>query len=82
MLDGITEKADVIVANILAEIIVRFTDDAFVLLKDGGYFITSGIINQKRQEVEEHIIKAGFEIVETIMMEDWVINCSKKIRHI
>lgn len=82
LLDGITEPADVIVANLLAEIIVRFTDDAFRLVKDGGYFITSGIINQKRQEVEEQIIKAGFEIVETIMMEDWVTIVAKKIRHI
>jgi ribosomal protein L11 methyltransferase len=78
LLDGITEPADVIVANLLAEIIVRFTDDAFRLVKDGGYFITSGIINQKRQEVEEHIKKAGFEIVETIMMEDWVTIVAKK----
>ncbi|MCU9592962.1 50S ribosomal protein L11 methyltransferase [Caldibacillus thermolactis] len=78
LLDGITEPADVIVANLLAEIIVRFTDDAFRLVKDGGYFITSGIINQKRQEVEEQIIKAGFEIVETIMMEDWVTIVAKK----
>ncbi|MED1674368.1 50S ribosomal protein L11 methyltransferase [Pallidibacillus thermolactis] len=78
LLDGITEPADVIVANLLAEIIVRFTDDAFRLVKDGGYFITSGIINQKRQEVEEHIKKAGFEIVETIVMEDWVTIVAKK----
>ena len=78
LLDGITEPADVFVANLLAEIIVRFTDDAFRLVKDGGYFITSGIINQKRQEVEEQIIKAGFEIVETIMMEDWVTIVAKK----
>lgn len=78
LLDGITEPADVIVANLLAEIIVRFIDDAFRLVKDGGYFITSGIINQKRQEVEEHIKKAGFEIVETIMMEDWVTIVAKK----
>ncbi len=78
LLDGITEPADVIVANLLAEIIVRFTDDAFRIVKDGGYFITSGIINQKRQEVEEHIKKAGFEIVETIMMEDWVTIVAKK----
>jgi ribosomal protein L11 methylase PrmA len=34
---------DVIVANILAEVILRFTSQAYDLLKDGGHFITSGI---------------------------------------
>ena len=45
LLHGITEKADRIVGNLLAEIIVRFTDDAYHLLKEGGYFITLGMIN-------------------------------------
>src|SRR5690606_32844489 len=78
LLNSITEPADVIVANILAEIIVRFTDDAYRLVKDGGYFITSGIINQKRQEVEDKILSSGFTIVETLKMEDWVTIIAKK----
>ncbi|KJD52389.1 ribosomal protein L11 methyltransferase, partial [Bacillus amyloliquefaciens] len=44
LLDGVEGEKDVIVANILAEVILRFTDQAYSLLKDGGYFITSGII--------------------------------------
>ena len=56
----------------LAEIILRFPDDAYKTLKQGGYFITSGIINQKRQEVEEGLKQSGFTIVETLVMEDWV----------
>lgn len=78
LLNSITEPADVIVANILAEIIVRFTDDAYRLVKDSGYFITSGIINQKRQEVEDKILSSGFTIVETLKMEDWVTIIAKK----
>ncbi|HEY4554346.1 MAG TPA: 50S ribosomal protein L11 methyltransferase [Bacillaceae bacterium] len=72
LLDGIEEAADVIVANILAEVIVRFTGDAAKLVKKGGYFITSGIIQQKKQEVRDSIASAGFTIEETIAMEDWV----------
>ncbi|AUZ39517.1 50S ribosomal protein L11 methyltransferase, partial [Bacillus sp. MBGLi79] len=52
LLDGVEGEKDVIVANILAEVILRFTDQAYSLLKDGGYFITSGIIQQKKQEVK------------------------------
>ncbi|WP_062355719.1 50S ribosomal protein L11 methyltransferase [Bacillus kwashiorkori] len=72
LLDGIEQKANVIVANILAEVIVRFADDAYHLLVPDGVFITSGIINLKRQEVEEKLLQTGFKIKETLVMEDWV----------
>lgn len=47
LLDGIEGEHDVIVANILAEVILRFTSQAYSLLKEGGHFITSGIIGHK-----------------------------------
>jgi ribosomal protein L11 methyltransferase len=80
LLDGVEENsADVIVANILAEVILRFTDDAARVVKPGGYFITSGIIQQKKDSVKEALINSGFEIVETILMEDWVAIISKRL---
>ncbi|WP_045510478.1 50S ribosomal protein L11 methyltransferase [Bacillus amyloliquefaciens] len=78
LLDGITGEHDVIVANILAEVILRFTSQAYDLLKDGGHFITSGIIGQKKQEVKEALEKAGFTIIEILSMEDWVSIIAKK----
>ena len=66
LLQGVEKKADVIVANILAEVIIRFTKDAAEIVKPGGYFITSGIIQQKREEVKESIETAGFTIEETL----------------
>ncbi|SDX67799.1 50S ribosomal protein L11 methyltransferase [Salimicrobium album] len=72
LLEGVTQEADVIVANILAEIIVKFPNDAFSLLKPGGYFITSGIIKGKKDLVRNSLEEAGFEIVETTNMKDWV----------
>jgi len=79
LLNGINKQADVIVANILAEIIVRFTDDVYRLLNKDGYFIASGIISQKKEEVKEAIMASGLEIVETVQMEDWVSITAKKI---
>jgi ribosomal protein L11 methyltransferase len=78
LLEGIQEKVDVIVANILAEVIVRFTDAAAQCLKPGGYFITAGIIQQKKDEVKESIEAAGFQIEETVQMEDWVSFIAKR----
>lgn len=78
LLDGVEQGADVVVANILAEVILRFTDDVAAVVKEGGYFIASGIIQQKKQEVRDAIKAAGFEIEETIQMEDWVAIVAKR----
>ncbi|ALC81677.1 MULTISPECIES: 50S ribosomal protein L11 methyltransferase [Bacillus] len=78
LLDNMPEENDVIIANILAEVILRFTDDAYKLLKKDGIFITSGIINHKKQEVRDALIQAGFDIVETLAMEDWISIIAKK----
>ncbi|GIN89673.1 ribosomal protein L11 methyltransferase [Siminovitchia terrae] len=71
LLNGITKQADIIVANILAEVIISFADEAAKAVKKGGFFITSGIIEQKCEEVKAVLQEAGFTIEETIRMEDW-----------
>lgn len=79
LLDGVEENsANIVVANILAEVILRFTDEAAKAVKPGGYFIASGIIKQKKDLVKEDMIRAGFEIVETIVMEDWIAIIAKR----
>jgi len=78
LLENINGQADIIVANILAEIILRFVDDAAKKIKNEGLFITSGIIKNKQIEVVDSLIKAGFEIKEILQMEDWVAIIAKK----
>ncbi|MFY0782245.1 50S ribosomal protein L11 methyltransferase [Peribacillus simplex] len=78
LLDGVNEQADVVVANILAEVIMRFTDDVAKVVKPGGYFIASGIIQPKKQDVKDAITGSGFTISETILMEDWVAIIAKR----
>ena len=60
LLDNVKEQADIVVANILAEIIMTFTDDAFSIVKDGGVFITSGIIATKKEDVRNSLHKCWF----------------------
>nr|WP_285842397.1 50S ribosomal protein L11 methyltransferase [Ureibacillus chungkukjangi] len=72
LLDTVSEPADVVVANILAEIIMTFTDDAFSIVKPGGLYVTSGIINAKKEDVKKALVGSGFIIEEVLMMEDWV----------
>jgi ribosomal protein L11 methyltransferase len=78
LLDGIDGPVDVVVANILAEVILRFVGDVARVVKKDGYFIASGIIQQKRQVVTDAIIEEGFTIEETMVMEDWVAIIAKK----
>ena len=60
MLKGVEIEADVIVANILADILIHLTDDAYRLVKDEGYLIMSGIIKDKWDMVRESAESAGF----------------------
>lgn len=78
LLEAINDPADVVVANILAEIIMSFTDDAYQAVKPGGIYITSGIIAQKKNDVKQALEASGFVIEDIMMMEDWVTIISKK----
>ena len=55
---------DIVVANILADVIIPMAPVIPARLKKGGYFITSGIIDFKENDVKEAIEKAGLEVVE------------------
>lgn len=80
LLVGIERQADIIVANILAEILERMVIDAYQNVKAGGYFILSGIIQSKREELAEQLISVGFDIVQENRMKDWVsLICQKPV---
>ncbi|MEK5239169.1 50S ribosomal protein L11 methyltransferase [Paenibacillus sp. FSL L8-0470] len=69
---GVTLPVKVVVANILAEIIVLFTDDVYRALQPGGVYITSGIYKDKEGLVAQALESSGFEIKEVSREEDWV----------
>ena len=66
-----TKKYNVIVANILAHIIELMLDDAYKLLEDGGYYITSGIIKDKKDELLEKMLERGFKLVAETSDNEW-----------
>ena len=73
LVEVIDGKADIVVANILAEIICILTDDVKRVLKDGGVFITSGIIHDRVDMICEKLEATGFEVVEKNRDGEW--NC-------
>ena len=73
LVEVIDGKADIVVANILAEIICILTDDVKRVLKGGGVFITSGIIHDRVDMVCEKLEATGFEVIEKNRDGEW--NC-------
>ncbi|MDE5863477.1 MAG: 50S ribosomal protein L11 methyltransferase [Lachnospiraceae bacterium] len=63
---------DIIVANILADVIIPLSAVVRPLMKQGGVFITSGIIDSKEEAVKKALEKNGFRIVEITHMGEWV----------
>ncbi|HBE9428537.1 50S ribosomal protein L11 methyltransferase [Clostridioides difficile] len=75
--DVIKDKADVIVANIIADIIKILAKDVQNFMKEDAIFISSGIILDKVEEVKESLIEHGFEIVEVQKLGEWSAIVSK-----
>lgn len=65
------EKYDIVVANIVADVIIPLSEKVRSFMKDGGYFITSGIIDFRMEEVKEALVSNGFEILEVKHDGDW-----------
>lgn len=73
LLDTLEEEADLIVSNIIAEIIVDEIAGLKNRLKPGGIFITSGIITEKIQLVQDALLQSQFELLEQEERNGWNI---------
>ena len=69
---------DIVVANILADVLIPLTPVIINQLKDGGIYITSGIIDDKEQVVAEAIKKTGLEILDITYQGEWVSITARK----
>ena len=71
LIDVVDDKADVVVANIIADIIKILAKDVHSCMKEDAVFISSGIIHAKVDEVKESLVENGFEIVEVKTLGEW-----------
>ena len=62
---------NIVLANIVADVIIGLAPIARSLLAEGGVFLCSGIIDDRAEEVAEHLRAAGLEITETRSAEGW-----------
>jgi ribosomal protein L11 methyltransferase len=75
---NVSLPVDLVVANILAEIILRFIGDVYAALKPGGLYVASGIFTNKEQDVRRGLEAAGFEIVSRDEQDDWIAFTARK----
>lgn len=68
--DVLEDKADIVVANIMADIIIGMTETIQSFVKPGGYYITSGIIEGRQNDVLT-VIEDKFTILEHINEGEW-----------
>lgn len=73
-----TEKYDIVVANILADVIIPMAPVIPDRLKQDGIFITSGIIDFKENAVKEAIEAAGMTVLEITHQGEWVSITARK----
>lgn len=61
---GVDYEADIVVANLMADLVMMLSEDVRRHLRDGGRYISSGIIDEKLDEVADSIRRCGFTIEE------------------
>ena len=72
LLKGMDAQFDLVLANLLTEIIVVLLDDLKKVLKPGGIFICSGMIEKNTHRVAERMGRLGLELLDTRIKTTWV----------
>lgn len=78
LVQEIKDKSNLIIANIIADMIINLSEDAYNLLEDNGYFISSGIIEEKKSNVIQKLEKDNFKIIEVLQNGSWICIVAKK----
>ncbi|MBR5225339.1 MAG: 50S ribosomal protein L11 methyltransferase [Clostridia bacterium] len=77
LLEKADEMADVIVANIIADVICFLCGPAKKHLLPGGTFICSGIIREREEDVQNALAAAGYTVCNRLAKGEWVCLAAK-----
>ena len=75
--DGIAGTYDMVVANIIADVIIRLAPDVPRLLAPGGVFIGSGIFDGRVSDVVDALRDQGL-MAEVYGMEEWAVVVARR----
>ncbi|MBQ7759881.1 MAG: 50S ribosomal protein L11 methyltransferase, partial [Acidaminococcaceae bacterium] len=80
LLRGTEGKADIIIANIIADIIIMLLKDIPGKLEDDGIFLASGIISERRDDIEAAAQKVGMQVDHVDEKGGWVVMQMSKVK--
>lgn len=68
---GLREKADIVVANLMADLVMMLSKDVATHLKGKSIYISSGILIEKQKQVVSAIEECGFHILDIMEDGEW-----------
>ncbi len=69
---------DLLLANLIADLHLRFAKDYVLQLADKGYAVFSGIIDERCEEVRETLEASGLKILKDIHRDGWTAFLAQK----
>ncbi len=73
-----TGKADIVIANIIADVVIKLLVDIPARLKDQGIFIASGIIADRLSDVAAAMLEQHLLVDKVIEEGGWVAIVARK----
>ena len=78
LLENVDEQADVVIANIIADVIIMMAQPVRTHIAEGGRFICSGISSERKQDVLDALDAAGYTVLDVLERGGWcAIACDK-----
>jgi ribosomal protein L11 methyltransferase len=68
---GLDYRADVVAANLMADLVILLSKDVARHCAPEAVFISSGILDEKEKEVSSAVEEAGFDILEVLHEDGW-----------
>lgn len=72
LVEGAQNSYDFIAANILTHVVMGLLDDVKTVIRPGGIFVGSGILEENQDIVVAKMIDLRFEILEVALKEQWM----------
>jgi ribosomal protein L11 methyltransferase len=80
LLDGVDGRADVIVANLIADLILKLAPALPAHLKEEGCFLGSGVIKDRLADVTEALAQNGLVVSKVTEAGEWsaIVACRSR----
>jgi ribosomal protein L11 methyltransferase len=78
LLTGVTGEANIVIANIIADVVIKLLVDIPARLKQNGIFIASGIISERLSDVAAAMLEQHLLVDKVIEEGGWVAIVARK----